>query len=186
MPNACSNLNKEGFPSPDGLLPRQRTSSQTPHIGIKSDYHPDSKFHEANMGPHVGPMNLAIKEAPQCGGTKLQNNCRTSIYTNNKLIIRLWDWKLKTAQLMCIWCWVCRYMLWSIHDSKVHGANMGPTWGRQDPGGSHVGAVNLASWDAHEQHWFIVVAWGCSTSFSHCIRNNSHLSSMIYCCLTVH
>ena len=26
-------------------------------------------------------------------------------------------------------------------DSKVHGAYMGPTWGRQDPGGSHVGPI---------------------------------------------
>ena len=24
-------------------------------------------------------------------------------------------------------------------DSKVHGANLGPIWGRQDPGGPHVG-----------------------------------------------
>ena len=31
-------------------------------------------------------------------------------------------------------------------DSKVHGANMGPTWGRQDPGVSHVGHVNFAVW----------------------------------------
>ena len=29
-------------------------------------------------------------------------------------------------------------------DSKVHGANMGPIWGRQDPGGSHVGLMNIA------------------------------------------
>ena len=29
-------------------------------------------------------------------------------------------------------------------DSKVHGAYMGPTWGRQDPGGPHVGHMNLA------------------------------------------
>ena len=28
-------------------------------------------------------------------------------------------------------------------DSKVHGANMGPIWGRQDPGGPHVGPMNL-------------------------------------------
>ena len=32
----------------------------------------------------------------------------------------------------------------SIPDSKVHGANMGPTW---VPGGPHVGLVNLAKWD---------------------------------------
>ena len=31
-------------------------------------------------------------------------------------------------------------------DSKIHGANMGPTWGRQDPGGTHVCHVNLAIW----------------------------------------
>ena len=34
----------------------------------------------------------------------------------------------------------------SYSDSKVHGANMGPIWGRQDPGGSHVGAMNFVIW----------------------------------------
>ena len=32
-------------------------------------------------------------------------------------------------------------------DSKVHGANMGPIWGRQDPDGPHVGYMNFAIWD---------------------------------------
>ena len=32
-------------------------------------------------------------------------------------------------------------------DSKVHGANMGPSWGRQDPGGPHDGHMNLTNWD---------------------------------------
>ena len=31
-------------------------------------------------------------------------------------------------------------------DSKVHGATMGPNWDRQDPGGPHVGPMNLANW----------------------------------------
>ena len=35
-----------------------------------------------------------------------------------------------------------------IPDSKVHGDNMGPIWGRQDPGGPHVGPMNFAIWDA--------------------------------------
>ena len=35
---------------------------------------------------------------------------------------------------------------WGAPDSKVHGANMGPIWGWQDPGGPHVGPMNLASW----------------------------------------
>ena len=31
-------------------------------------------------------------------------------------------------------------------DSMVHGAHLGPTWGRQDPGGPHVGPMNLDIW----------------------------------------
>ena len=31
-------------------------------------------------------------------------------------------------------------------DNKVHGANVGPTWARQDPGGLHVGHMNFAIW----------------------------------------
>ena len=31
-------------------------------------------------------------------------------------------------------------------DSKVHGANIGPIWGRQDPGGPHVGLMDFAIW----------------------------------------
>ena len=32
-------------------------------------------------------------------------------------------------------------------NSKVHEAKMGPIWGQQDPGGPHVGPMNLAIWD---------------------------------------
>ena len=31
-------------------------------------------------------------------------------------------------------------------DSKVHGANMGPIWGRRDSGGPHVGPMNFVIW----------------------------------------
>ena len=31
-------------------------------------------------------------------------------------------------------------------DSKIHGTNVGPTWGRQDPGWPHVGHTKLAIW----------------------------------------
>ena len=37
-------------------------------------------------------------------------------------------------------------MLSKVSDSKVHGINMGPIWGRQDPGGPHVGPMNFAIW----------------------------------------
>ena len=33
-------------------------------------------------------------------------------------------------------------------DSKVHGANIEPTWGRQNPGGPHVGPINFAIWES--------------------------------------
>ena len=31
-------------------------------------------------------------------------------------------------------------------DTKVHGANMGLIWGRQDPGELHIGPMNFAIW----------------------------------------
>ena len=43
--------------------------------------------------------------------------------------------------------WAIDHEVVQLHpDSKVHGANMGPTWGRQDPDGPHVGHMNLAIW----------------------------------------
>ena len=33
-------------------------------------------------------------------------------------------------------------------DSKVRGDNMGPIWGRQDPGWPHVGPMDVAIWEA--------------------------------------
>ena len=46
----------------------------------------------------------------------------------------------------------------SIPDSKVHGANMGPIWGRQDPGGAYVGPMNFAIWDRMSSGWHIALA----------------------------
>ena len=44
-----------------------------------------------------------------------------------------------------------------IPDSKLHGANMGPTWGRQVPGGPHVGPMNLAIRDDFKRSASVVV-----------------------------
>ena len=41
----------------------------------------------------------------------------------------------------------CHYMFKHSPDIKIHGANMGPIWGRQDPGGPHVGPMNFAIWE---------------------------------------
>ena len=43
-------------------------------------------------------------------------------------------------------------------DSKVRGANMGPIWGRQDPGGPNVGPMNIAIWEdwSQETRWHLL------------------------------
>ena len=45
-------------------------------------------------------------------------------------------------------------------DSKVHVANMGPIWGRHDPGGSHVGPMNFVSWISLCVHLLSIVLSG--------------------------
>ena len=40
-------------------------------------------------------------------------------------------------------------------DSKANGANMGPVWGRQNPGGPHVGPMNFAIWVGLTENWEI-------------------------------
>ena len=39
----------------------------------------------------------------------------------------------------------------TVPDSKGHGANMRPIWGRQDPGGPHVGPMNFAIWGGYSR-----------------------------------
>ena len=46
-------------------------------------------------------------------------------------------------------------------DSKVHGAIIGPIWGRQDPGGPHVGPMNFAIWNLYDA----IITW------THCLYN---------------
>ena len=56
--------------------------------------------------------------------TGCQENCPVHVITVGAVVRRL-----------------CAYP-----DRKVHGANMGPIWGRQDPGGPHVGPMNFVIW----------------------------------------
>ena len=128
---------------------------------------PDSKVHRANMGPtwvlsspggtHVGPRNLAIwddnwhhslgthwsqfwpstcslhEQSPESGR---QGIGLSGISTNTRAHSLWWDMETKIG---------------IYPDNKVYGANMGPIWGRQDPGGSHIGPMDLAIWVAHNQ-----------------------------------
>ena len=49
-------------------------------------------------------------------------------------------------------------------DSKVHVAHMGPSWVLSDPGGSHVGPMNLAIREgpvhaAYSKSWLVMSCW---------------------------
>ena len=59
-------------------------------------------------------------------------------------------------------------VMWLTHpfpDSKVHGANMGPTWVLSAPGGPHVGPLNLAIrvHPPHQQQCKQVYVYDCAT-----------------------
>ena len=45
-----------------------------------------------------------------------------------------------------------KFLSITVPNSKVHGANMGPIWGRQDPGRPHVGPMNFAIWGGSVSH----------------------------------
>ena len=110
--------------------------------------------------------------------------------------------KILTKQpISCLWALFCEFIIWPMPyaclyhaacktmfpDSKVHGANMGPTWGRQALGGPHVGPMNFAIWvvldhliwmpdsiiNARDGHlWKIVGEYNCLetvTKAAHCI-----------------
>ena len=72
--------------------------------------------------------------------------------------------------------------------SKVQGANMGPIWGRQDPGGPHVGPINFVIWveilhdlsakgTNHMWHWvfFLWIFTLVCIYFFHCILTIEYL-----------
>ena len=67
------------------------------------------------------------------------------------LINWFWPW-YKFSSTKWYWILFQTFPTWnpvqqqSFHDSKVHGANMGPIQGRQDLGGPHVGPMNPAIW----------------------------------------
>ena len=58
--------------------------------------------------------------------------------------LRHWDSHVKAQHYV----WGSHLRLCCYPNSKVHGAYKGPTWGRQDPGGPHVGSMILAVWVA--------------------------------------
>ena len=66
------------------------------------------------------------------------NNANNAIIQSSISSTNCLGRRKNTSQLCIPW------LLYQHPDSKVHRANMGPIWGRQDPDGPHVGPMNLA------------------------------------------
>ena len=60
---------------------------------------------------------------------------------------------------------------WQWQQTRVHGANMGPIWGRQDPVGPHVDPINLPIWDTfkysllYQQNTYNTKCWPISSGY---------------------
>ena len=66
--------------------------------------------------------------------------------------------------------WLGVFMQQPVPDSKVHGANMGPSWGWRDPAGSHVGPMKFAVCGVAQDLWCHVASPG----HNELITVNSH------------
>ena len=66
-------------------------------------------------------------------------------------------------------------------DSKVHGANMGPIWGRQDPGGPHVGPMNLAIWGVENFLQTYIHIWKLSFISAEVNQSNKEIHAWFPC-----
>ena len=74
---------------------------------------------------------------------------------------------------------------WTL-DSKVHGPNIGPIWGQQDPGGPHVGPMDFVIWDNFSQictHMWDMKCflWFCLEKKSEILRMNFSLWNVLIC-----
>ena len=132
----------------------------------------------------------------------LHNSGPWSIYNYSKCFIRSWRFKYNLTFVTCMYRYVIlptlirlndvtycasshsrlrfhaqttQHKMCALRDSTVHGANMGPIWGRQDPGGPHVGPMDFVFWAClglycicklHDHHATIYMYTSCCTPSS--------------------
>ena len=79
---------------------------------------------------------------------------------------------------VCIAIGILHNMVSEFPDSRVHGANMGPTWVLSAPRGPHIGIMNLVIWVI----WILLSAIITASQHARCgwpsfwLSGNSHLS----------
>ena len=67
-------------------------------------------------------------------------------------------------------------------DSMVHGTNMGPIWGRQDPGGPHVGCMNFAIWAETNIIYFPIIHY-CLRQQTGQNQWNQYVADLLHICV---
>ena len=100
--------------------------------------------------------------------------CVLEQYTFDELISVLFFYFFFILRLVyCASIWRgCHWTVFlAIPDRKVRGVNMGPIWGRQDPGGPHVGPMNFAIWD--DKAVAVMVFWLHCTVMCWCITEKA-------------
>ena len=93
--------------------------------------------------PHVGPMNLALRVIlKRC--KVLMHLCtpHTSLLPGQRADF----FRLRHSKFQLYMQSIFQFGPTAFPDSKVHGANMGPIWGRQDQGEPHLGPMDFAIW----------------------------------------
>ena len=86
---------------------------------------------------HLITYWLSTSQMPYC--QPISRQVIKSLLANTGLV-----WNSQADWQYWVYCGACFFPNCSSPDCKVHGTYMGPTWGRQDPGGPHVGPMNLA------------------------------------------
>ena len=99
------------------------------------------------------------------GSSLLRLKTTTNIlWYHGRYVRRIYLWPVD-----CTYCYKRPVISWTGHqcfhvmrslypDSKVHGANMGPTWVLSAPYGPHVGPINLAIRDISRVFLYIMIA----------------------------
>ena len=89
------------------------------------------------------------------------------------------DWDDTTTAKQSIRKPCAYFMGYTVPDNKVHGANMGPIWGRQDPGGPHVCRMNFAIWCmiANSKEW----TWNKVISIPQWKSNGLYIKGEVIC-----
>ena len=124
--------------------------------GEKASFHRERWLRETPLGPSsrpriywtIGFITMAITKTKH----KVSSNCRTVLNTVYWISIMRILSNSSCGRFLVLSQKSILYIGLQgspviIPDSKVHGANMGPIWGRQDPGGPHAGPMNFAIWD---------------------------------------